>query len=87
MEARKRTLLSQRERRDDTRRKILIGAWVLAQVERGENVAGGLAVSSESIPDPTRRSSTLRVVGSCRRGRDAEGRKPTPSSAGSNNLS
>jgi hypothetical protein len=36
MEARKRTLLSQRERRDDTRRKILIGAWVLTQVERGE---------------------------------------------------
>jgi hypothetical protein len=36
MEARKRTLLSQRERRDDTRRKILLGAWVLAQIERGE---------------------------------------------------
>ena len=36
MEARKRTLLSQRERRDDTRRKILLGAWVLTQVERGE---------------------------------------------------
>jgi hypothetical protein len=36
MEARKRTLLSQRERREDTRRKILVGALVLAQVERGE---------------------------------------------------
>jgi hypothetical protein len=31
---RERTLLSQRERRDDTRRKILVGACVLTRVER-----------------------------------------------------
>ena len=35
-EARKRTLLSQKKRQADTRRKILVGAIVLAQVERGE---------------------------------------------------
>ncbi len=34
--ARQRTLTSRRERKEDTRRKILLGAWVLAQVERGE---------------------------------------------------
>ena len=35
-EARKRTLDSKRKRQADTRRKILVGAIVLAQVERGE---------------------------------------------------
>lgn len=39
---RQRTLQSRRERKDDTRRKILVGALVLAQVERGE-------VSQESL--------------------------------------
>ena len=34
--ARARTILGRRERKDDTRRKILAGAWVLTQVERGE---------------------------------------------------
>ena len=35
-EARKRALLSRRARKDDTRRKILAGAIVLAKVEQGE---------------------------------------------------
>ena len=35
VEARKRMLQGQRERRDDTRRKILVGALVLTQVDRG----------------------------------------------------
>jgi hypothetical protein len=35
-EARKRTLDSKKKRQVDTRRKILVGAIVLAQVERGE---------------------------------------------------
>lgn len=34
--ARARTLASRRERKEDTRRKILAGAWVLHQLERGE---------------------------------------------------
>ena len=34
-EARQRTLLSQRERRDDTRRKILVGACMLTQIDHG----------------------------------------------------
>jgi uncharacterized protein YicC (UPF0701 family) len=35
VEARKRTLESRRTRRDDTRRKILVGAIVLAKVDQG----------------------------------------------------
>jgi hypothetical protein len=35
MEARRKTLESRRSRRDDTRRKILVGAIVLAKVEQG----------------------------------------------------
>jgi hypothetical protein len=35
LEARKRTLASRRARRDDTRRKILVGAVVLAKVDQG----------------------------------------------------
>jgi hypothetical protein len=35
-EARKRSLESRRKRKDDTRRKILVGAIVLAKVEQGE---------------------------------------------------
>jgi len=35
IEARKRTLASRRERREDTRRKILVGAIVLAKVDQG----------------------------------------------------
>ena len=35
-EARKRTLDSKKKRQADTRRKILVGAIILAQVERGE---------------------------------------------------
>jgi hypothetical protein len=34
-EARRRTFESRRERREDTRRKILLGAIVLAKVEQG----------------------------------------------------
>jgi large subunit ribosomal protein L7/L12 len=34
--ARRRVQQAHRERRDDTRRKILVGAFVLNQVERGE---------------------------------------------------
>jgi hypothetical protein len=33
--ARQRTVASRRERKEDTRRKILAGAWVLNQVELG----------------------------------------------------
>ena len=33
---RERTLQSQRDRRDDTRRKILVGACVLTRLQRGE---------------------------------------------------
>ena len=36
IEARKRALLSRRVRKDDTRRKILIGATVLARIDRHE---------------------------------------------------
>jgi len=36
VEARRRTLESRRLRKDDTRRKILVGAVVMARVERGE---------------------------------------------------
>jgi ferric-dicitrate binding protein FerR (iron transport regulator) len=36
VEARKRTEESKRKRTDDTRRKILVGAAILAKVERGE---------------------------------------------------
>ena len=36
VEARRRTLESRRSRKADTRRKILVGAIVLAKVERGE---------------------------------------------------
>src|SRR5205823_3744333 len=35
IEARRRTLESRRSRRDETRRKILVGAIVLAKVEQG----------------------------------------------------
>lgn len=35
MEARQRTIDSRRTRRDDTRRKILVGAIVMAKVEQG----------------------------------------------------
>jgi hypothetical protein len=35
IEARQRTLASRRARRDDTRRKILVGAIVLAKVDQG----------------------------------------------------
>ena len=35
IEARRRSLESRRARRDDTRRKILVGAIVLAKVEQG----------------------------------------------------
>ncbi|MDE3131455.1 MAG: mobilization protein [Acidobacteriota bacterium] len=36
LEARKRALASRRARKDDTRRKILIGATVLARIDRHE---------------------------------------------------
>ena len=36
IEARKRTAEAKQKRQDDTRRKVLIGAVVLAKVERGE---------------------------------------------------
>jgi hypothetical protein len=41
-EARRRSLESRRKRKDDTRRKILVGAIVLAKVEHGELDAGRL---------------------------------------------
>ena len=36
IEARKRTIESKKKRSEDTRRKILVGAVILAKVERGE---------------------------------------------------
>ena len=42
VEARQRTLESRRKRKDDTRRKILVGAIVLAKAEQGELDAGQL---------------------------------------------
>lgn len=36
LEARKRTAEAKRKRADDTRRKILLGATILAKVQRGE---------------------------------------------------
>ena len=36
LEARKRAVESKRQRADDTRRKILVGAAILAKVDRGE---------------------------------------------------
>jgi hypothetical protein len=42
VEARRRTLESRRERKADTRRKILVGAIVMAKVERGEIAAADL---------------------------------------------
>ena len=36
MEARRRSLESRRARREETRRKVLVGAIVLAKVDRGE---------------------------------------------------
>ena len=36
IEARHQTLLATRSRREDTRRKVLVGSVVLAKVERGE---------------------------------------------------
>lgn len=36
IETRRRTLESRRSRKEDTRRKILVGAIILARVERGE---------------------------------------------------
>lgn len=40
VEARQRTLNARRDRREDTRRKILAGAVVLAKVEQGVLAAG-----------------------------------------------
>jgi len=42
VEARRRSLESRRLRKDDTRRKILVGAIVLAKVEQGELDSGQL---------------------------------------------
>jgi hypothetical protein len=42
VEARRRTLELRRSRKADTRRKILVGAIVLAKVERGEIAAADL---------------------------------------------
>ena len=36
IDARKKSLASRRARQDDTRRKILLGATVLARIDRGE---------------------------------------------------
>jgi len=42
VDARRRILESRRKRKDDTRRKILVGAIVLAKVEQGELDSGQL---------------------------------------------
>ena len=52
--ARQRTLESRRTRRDDTRRKILVGAIVLAKVEQGvidESMLRGWLAGALTRPD------------------------------------
>jgi hypothetical protein len=54
IEARRRSLESRRTRRDDTRRKILVGAIVLAKVEQGvleESVLRGWLKDALTRPD------------------------------------
>jgi hypothetical protein len=54
IEARRRSLESRRTRRDDTRRKILVGAIVLAKVDQGvidETVLRGWLKGGLSRPD------------------------------------
>jgi len=54
IEARRRSLSSRRARRDDTRRKILVGAIVLAKVEQGvlaESVLRGWLDAALTRPD------------------------------------
>jgi len=56
-EARRRSLESRRKRKDDTRRKILVGAIVLAKVEQGEFPADRLRAWLEAalVRDDDRR--------------------------------
>ena len=54
IEARRRSLVSRRSRRDDTRRKILVGAVVLAKIEQGvldERVLRGWLDGALTRPD------------------------------------
>jgi len=54
IEARRRSLESRRARRDDTRRKILVGAIVLAKLEQGviaESVLRGWLEGALERPD------------------------------------
>ena len=54
IEARRRALASRRSRREDTRRKILVGAIVLAKVEQGviqESVLRGWLKGALTRPD------------------------------------
>ena len=54
IEARRRTLASRRTRREDTRRKILVGAIVLAKVQQGviqESVLRGWLKGALTRPD------------------------------------
>ena len=46
--ARQRTVDARRERTKDTRRKILLGAWVMRQIERGELSREAIARALES---------------------------------------
>ena len=49
VDARRRILESRRKRKDDTRRKILVGAVVLAKVEQGELDSGQLRRWLDSV--------------------------------------
>ena len=73
IEARKRALLSRRERAADTRRKILVGAIVLAKVEQGEFDAGQLKgwLDAALTRDDDRRLFGFEVV--AQKGAHAEG--------------
>jgi hypothetical protein len=54
IEARRRTVVSRRTRREDTRRKILVGAIVLAKVDQGvleESVLRGWLKGALKRPD------------------------------------
>ena len=57
LEARKRSVESKKKRSDDTRRKILVGAAILAKVERGEwPKARLLDMMSQTLTRPDERA-------------------------------
>ena len=61
--ARARAADKKRQRSDDTRRKILVGAVVLAKVERGEWPKERLREWMDQALDPRRRPGAVRAAG------------------------